>query len=256
MADSSAPNVPSWIDLGTPDLGDATRFYTTLFGWNANVSPQPEAGGYTIFTKDAKAVAGAGPLFTEGQPPAWSMYVSTDDANGAARRVEAAGGVVLMPPFDVLDQGRMAVFVDPTGAPFSVWQPIEMGGAELFNVPGALCWTELITRDPEGAKAFYGAVFGWGVKDNVFGPVTYTEWLVNGVSVAGMMPMVGEQWAPDLPPHWMVYFAVNDCDATASHAAELGGTVSVAPTDIPQGRIAVINDPQGASFSVIRMAQT
>jgi len=116
-----------------------------------------------------------------------------------------------------------------------------------------VCWYELATRAPEKAKEFYSTVFGWGIRETAYGPVPYTEWLVNGTSIAGMMPMVnGSHWAPDLPPHWMVYFAVTDCDATAARAAKLGGMVAIAPTDIPQGRVAVINDPQGAFFSVIQ----
>jgi len=255
MPDCSALNVPRWVDLGTSDLTGATRFYTRLFGWTAHESPEPESGTYVTFSKDGRTVAGAGPLFGEGRRPAWSTYVTTEDADEAARRAAAAGGTVVVPPFDVHDQGRMAVFLDPSGAPIAVWQPREMTGAELVNAPGALCWNELATQEPEKAKQFYPAVFGWGVKDTGYGSVTYTEWLVNGTSVAGMMPMGGgSHWAPNLPPHWMVYFAVSDCDATAARAMQLGGSVVIAPTDIPQGRVAVIDDPQGAFFTVIELA--
>lgn len=248
-----APGAPNWVDLGTPDLESAKRFYTELFGWTAHPSLVPEAGGYTIFTKDGKAVAGAGPLFAEGQAAAWSTYIATLDADAVAIRVATAGGTVLMTPFDVLKEGRMGVFLDQAGARFSVWQPINMPGAELFNAPGALVWNELTTRDPEGSKVFYNSVFGWAAKDNAFGPVTYTEWQVEGRSVAGMMPMVGEAWPPDMPAHWMVYFAVEDCDVAAGKAADLGGEVSVPPNDLPQGRFAVLNDPQGGVFSIIKM---
>jgi uncharacterized protein len=248
-----APGTPNWVDLGTPDLEDAKRFYAALFGWTPHVSPQPEAGGYTIFTKGAKAVAGAGPLFGEGQPPAWSTYIATDDADAVARRVEAAGGKVLVEPFDVMDQGRMAVFLDQAGAAFSVWQPLAMPGAELFNAPGSLSWNELTTRDPDGSKAFYGAVFGWEAEDQPIGPGTYTVWKLGGRPIGGMMPMLGDGRPTKLPPHWMVYFAVEDADATAERAAELGATVPVPPSDFPQGRFAVLDDPQGALFSVIKL---
>jgi predicted enzyme related to lactoylglutathione lyase len=224
-----------------------------LFGWTAHLSPEPEAGGYTIFNVGDKAVAGAGPLFVEGQPVAWSSYVGTDDAEAVAARVEAAGGKVLTPPFAVMDQGRMAVFLDQAGAAISVWERGQMPGAGLFNAPGALCWNELTTRDPAGSKTFYGAVFGWTPKDNPYGPVTYTEFQVDGRSIAGMMPMVGDEWPADLPAHWMVYFAVEDCDTAVARAAELGGAVSVPPQDIPLGRFAVLNDPQGGFFSVIAL---
>jgi len=252
----SAPGLPTWVDLGTPDLPDATRFYRELFGWVPKAAPDPAAGGYTIFTKDDKAVAGIGPLPATGQAPTWTTYVATEDADATAGLVEAAGGTVLMPPFDVLDQGRAAVFLDPAGASFAVWQPLAMSGTDLINVPGALCWNELTTRDPDGAKEFYPAIFDWEARDTPFPPIVYTEWLVEEQPVAGMMPMVGDGWPADLPAHWMVYFAVNDCDATVAHATELGGTVSLVPTDLPHGRFAVLNDPQGAFFSVIRMTQT
>jgi predicted enzyme related to lactoylglutathione lyase len=250
------PGTPNWVDLGTPDLLNATRFYTSLFGWTAHVSPEPEAGGYTLFRKGDKTVAGAGPLLNEGQPPAWSTYVATDDADAAAQRVEATGGQVLVAPFDVMDQGRMAAFLDQAGAPFSVWQPMSMPGADLFNEPGSLSWNELTTRDPAGSKAFYRGVFGWDAEDEAAGPVTYTTFKLGDRQVAGMMPMVGEEWPADLPPHWMVYFAVADADTTAASATELGGAVSVPPQDIAPGRFAVLNDPQGAVFSVIALKPT
>ncbi|MDG4827929.1 VOC family protein [Solwaraspora sp. WMMD1047] len=247
-----APGVPNWVDLGTSDLADAIRFYAGLFGWTAQVTPQPEAGAYTIFQLDGVAVAGAGPLFGEGQSTAWSTYLATDDADLVARRVEAAGGTVLTTPFDVPDQGRMAAFQDQAGAAFSVWQPLGMPGAGVFNVPGSLSWNELTTRDPDGSKVFYEAVFGWAAEDQPMGPITYTGWRLGDRVIAGMLPMVGEEWG-DLPAHWMVYFAVEDADAAAARAEELGGTVAVPPNDLPQGRFAVLTDPQGAIFSVIRL---
>jgi predicted enzyme related to lactoylglutathione lyase len=250
------PGTPNWVDLSTPDLDAAKRFYAALFGWTAHVAPQPEAGGYTIFTLGAKAVAGAGPLFTEGQPPAWSTYIAADDADAVAGRVEASGGKVLVKPFDVLDQGRMGVFLDPAGAAFSVWQPMAMPGAELYNEPGSWSWNELTTTDPDGAKAFYDSVFGWKADDMPMGPGTYSVWKLDDRPIGGMMPMLGADRPTDLPPHWMVYFSVADADATATRAAELGGAVCVAPSDLSQGRFAVLNDPQGAVFAVIKFNST
>jgi predicted enzyme related to lactoylglutathione lyase len=247
----TAPGVPNWVDLGTSDVFDATRFYTELFGWTAHLAPEPEAGGYTIFTKDDKPVSGAGPLFGEGQPTAWSTYIATADADAVAARVDAAGGKVLVAPFDVLDQGRMAAFLDQAGAPFSVWQSGAMTGAELFDAPGSLTWNELTTRDVEGSKAFYGTVFGWTARDSSLGGVPYILWEAHGDTIAGMMPMIGEQWPVDLAPHWMIYFAVEDCDAAAARAASLGGRVTVPPTSFPMGRFAEITDPQGGTFSVL-----
>ena len=250
---AAKPGVPGWIDLGSPDL-DATRaFYSQLFGWTAQTGGE-EFGGYTIFQLGDDAVAGAGPLFTAEQPSVWNTYVITDNADDVAAKVEANGGKVLMAPGDVGANGRMGVFMDTGGAVFSVWQPGTMPGATAFNVPGALSWNELMTRDPAGAKSFYEGVFGWSHDDSDAGGVTYTVWMLGGAPVGGMMPMEGDLWPAELPAHWMVYIAVEDADATAAKCVELGGSVAVPPTDIPQGRFAVLNDQHGAGFSVIKLS--
>jgi uncharacterized protein len=257
--DANAPNIepgaPCWVDLATPDLEGARAFYSALFGWTAMVSAEPEAGGYTNFLLDGRAVAGVGPIMGEGQPPAWTTYVATDNVDETTNLVEKAGGRVLMAPMDVMEYGRMAVFMDPTGAALAAWHAGTHRGAELFNVPGSLTWNELVTRNPEAAKTFYGEVFGWEAEDSSIGPIAYTTWKLGDRTVGGMMPMIGDEWPPDLPPHWMVYFAVADTDAIVAKASELGGTVAVAPTDLPVGRFAVLGDPQGAIFSVIALAQ-
>jgi uncharacterized protein len=245
------PGVPNWVDLGTADLGDAIRFYTSLFGWEAEVSGE-EYGGYTTFRLDGRAAAGAGPLYGEGQPTAWSTYVATDDADEIAARVEAAGGKVLVAPFDVMFQGRMAAFLDPAGAPFSVWQAGTMRGADIFDVPGALTWSELITRDVQGSAAFYGAVFGWVARESLMNGMEYIVWEHEGRPIAGMQPMDGGEWPDDLPPHWMLYFAVTDCDDSAAYAQSLGGRILQPPTTLPIGRYAVVDDPQGGTFSILQ----
>ena len=245
------PGVPNWVDLGTADLEDAKRFYTGLFGWTTDVSPEPELGGYTTFHLGGYAVAGAGPLFGEGQPTAWSTYIATDDADLVAARVEAAGGKVLVGPFDVLDQGRMAAFLDQAGAPFSVWEPAMMRGAEAFDVPGALTWNELTTRDVEGSKYFYGTVFGWSSRNSSVGGRPYVIFEQAGETVAGMQPMNPRDWPDDISPHWMIYFAVEDCDQSAALAYHLGGRVIVPPTTFPMGRYAVVEDPEGGTFSIL-----
>jgi uncharacterized protein len=244
------PAAPNWIDLATSDLDDAKRFYTTLFGWDAHVSGD-EYGGYTIFSLNRLSVAGAGPLFGEGQPTAWSTYIATVDSDSVAARVEAAGGKVLVAPFDVGDQGRMAAFLDQAGAPFSVWEPGTTPGAEVFDVPGALTWNELTTRDVEGSAAFYGAVFGWTARDGSVGGAPYVIFEHLGATIAGLQPMVNGQWPDDLPPHWMIYFSVSDCDETAQLAYSLGGRVLSPPTSAAMGRYAVIEDSQGGTFSIL-----
>ena len=244
------PGVPNWVDVATSDLDGAKRFYTALFGWTADVSGD-EYGGYTTFSLDGRAVAGAGPLFGEGQPTAWSTYFGTADADTTAALVEAAGGKVLVAPFDVGDQGRMAAFLDQAGAPFSVWQPGTTPGAEVFDVPGAVTWNELITRDVDGSCVFYGAVFGWTARNTSVDGVPYVLFEHHGAAVAGMQPMVGPAWPVDLPPHWMIYFAVADCDRTVDHAYALGGRVVSPPTTFAMGRYAVVEDPEGGRFSIL-----
>lgn len=250
MADA-ASGFPNWVDLGTSDLAGATAFYSALFGWTPEVSPDPAYGGYTIFTLGGEPVAGAGALLNDTQPVAWSSYFATSSADTAATRVAEAGGTILMEPFDVGDQGRMAVFLDPAGATFSVWEPGSMTGAELLDAPGALTWNELITRDVDGSVAFYGEVFGWTARAQPLHDVPYLVWERGGRMVGGLMPMVGDSWPADMSAHWMIYFAVEDCDATAARAFRLGGSVPASPTTTPMGRYAVINDPQGATFSIL-----
>jgi predicted enzyme related to lactoylglutathione lyase len=246
-----APGTPSWIDIGT-DVEAAKRFYVGLFGWDTqDAGPLEETGGYGFFLKNGKMVAGYGPQQSPG-PPFWSSYVSVSDADETAGKVKDNGGQVLMDPMDVMAAGRMAVFQDPTGAFLSVWQPGEHKGAQLVNEPGTLSWNELNTRDVETAKSFYSAVFGWNCETMEMGPITYTEIKLNGSPVAGM---TGMHNVPDeVPLHWLVYFAVDDTDATVAKAQELGGSVLVPAMDIPPGRFAVVADDKGAHFAVIKMA--
>jgi uncharacterized protein len=249
-----APGTPSWVDLASPDPDASARFYGGLFGWDAaETGPVEETGGYRMLQLRGRNVAGLGPTQSETQPAMWTTFVGTDDADAVAARVRDAGGQVVMEAFDVLGVGRMAVFADPGGAYFSVWQPQAHHGADLVNEPGALSWNELATRDIDGAKAFYAAVFGWDAETNAYGETSYSEWKLGGRSIGGMIAM-NEQWPADVPSHWMVYFAVEDADAAVARAEELGGRVAVPPTDTPAGRFAVLNDPHGAVFSVIALA--
>jgi hypothetical protein len=245
-----SPGVPNWVDLATADLDGAIQFYTTLFGWTAEISGD-DFGGYTTFQLNGLPVAGAGPLFGEGQPTAWSTYFTADDADLVAARVEAATGKVLVAPFDVMDQGRMSAFLDPSGAPFSVWEAGMMRGAEVLDLPGALTWAELNTRDLDTAMAFYGAVFGWTFRDAHVSGAPYVLCEHGPTSVAGIQLMTGSAWPDDVPPHWLVYFAVLDCDAAAEHAYALGGRVVHPPTTISVGRYALIEDPQGGTFAIL-----
>jgi uncharacterized protein len=245
------PGVPSWIDIGVPDPQAAADFYGALFGWEAPAGP-PETGGYRVAMVREHAVAGIGPQQNPG-PPVWATYVAVDDAEEAVARVLAAGGQVLVPAMDVLDVGRMAVFTDPQGAVFSVWQAGTHPGAQLVNEPGTWSWSELLTTDVEGAKDFYGDVFGWTSHTAGAGPTgEYTEWQLSGRSVGGMMqkpPMM----PAEIPPHWAVYFAVADADVAVARVTELGGTVHLPPMDIEPGRFATVADPSGGVFNVIAL---
>jgi predicted enzyme related to lactoylglutathione lyase len=251
---SHRPGTPSWVDVTGPDVEVLAGFYSSLFGWDAEDQGE-EAGHYTMFSRGGRSVAAASPSQPGADtPPAWTTYVTVADADAAAATIADAGGMVMAPPFDVFDSGRMALAADPTGGVFAVWQPGEHIGAEVVNEPVSLCWNELTVRHAETALAFYGRVFGWEV--NLAGgddaPFIYRELVLGDRAVAGCMEM-DETWPEAIPTHWMTYFAVEDTDATARRAAELGGTVSVEPFDLPTGRTAVLNDPAGAVFSVITL---
>jgi predicted enzyme related to lactoylglutathione lyase len=241
-----------WIDLASPDVQGSVDFYGQLFGWQADDLGE-EAGHYTMFRQDGKEVAAVSPPMNPQQPPAWSTYICTADAAASGQAVKDAGGQVLVEPFAVMDQGKMGVFADPAGAVFCVWEPGAHRGAQLANTPNSFCWNELHTRGLEAAKTFYPRVFGWGVQANAMPEGgEYVEWQVNGRVVAGGTGM-GSDVPPEVPSYWLVYFAVADCDATVSKAQELGGRVIVPCMDIREGRFALLTDPQGATFGIIRL---
>jgi uncharacterized protein len=247
-----APGTPCWVDLGSPDVDASVSFYGELFGWQAD-DAGPDSGGYRLAQLRGKMVAGIGPLQDEKTPPAWTSYVWSDDADATAKKAEEAGGQVFMPPFDVMDAGRMTVIADPTGAIFGVWQPNRHRGAELANETGTFCWSELSTRDMEKAKSFYADVFGWENATGEFGDREYVEFKVDGRSIAGGMAM-GAGVPDEVPSHWAVYFAVDDTDAAIAKVKDLGGSVLLDPIDSPAGRFAAVGDPQGARFSAINVA--
>lgn len=235
---------PCWTELGTTDLDAAKRFYAAVFTWRSETDPRQEAGGYTVAHLGDSPVAGLTPLQQESQPVAWNVSFAVEDADAAAQLVRAAGGVVLLGPMDVFDLGVLAAATDPTGALFQVWQARSFPGAGLFNAPGSLGWVELMTREPRQAEAFYTRVFDWTVNASE----RYTQWGIAGDDFGGMTTM-DDKFPPEVPPHWLPYFAVADVDTAAADAAGAGGTVLMPPTSVPDGpRIAVLRDPQGAMF--------
>jgi len=238
--------VPSWVDIGTPDLGAGLGFYTELFGWESQDMGE-EAGHYTIVSKAGKQVAAISPAQDSG-PPRWTTYINVDDLDVVAKKAESAGGTVIVAPMDVMSAGRMAIFQDTTGAVIAAWQPNEHIGAQLVNEPGSFTWSELSTGDLAKSKAFYSEVFGWGWG----GADEYAEAQVAGRTIGGVMPRRPEM-PPEIPDNWLVYFGSPDVDTDAKRAADLGATVVVEPTDIPgTGRFAVFVDPQGATFALYK----
>jgi uncharacterized protein len=247
---SYAPGTPCWVDLGSPDLDASIEFYGSLFGWDVPASANSEAtGGYRQAMKAGKPVCGMMPLMQEGQPPAWTSYISVADAASTAAAVAEAGGSVIAEPMEVLDLGTMAVFADPAGAVFGIWQPNTFDGAGVVNEPGALSWNELNTRDSEAAKAFYSDVFGWTFEEKEYERGAYTIISNDDEGIGG----VSDRVPAEAPAHWLVYFAVEDLDATLEAARERGGEVPAGPFDISEvGRIAVIKDPWGAFVALIQ----
>ena len=262
MADftSHTPGTFSWPELATTDQKAGVAFYRALFGWDVSDSPIGPTEVYSTLQMRGKPIGAACTLRPEetkmGVPPHWNAYVTVANTDEAVKKAESLGAKVFAPPFDVMDYGRMAVLQDPTGAVFQVWQPKTHIGAMILNEPGALCWTELSTRDTKAAEAFYIGLFGWGVKHSAPGsPMEYTEFSVAGTPGIGMMPMP-EQVPAFVPSYWMPYFQVTDTDASATKVKELGGKVMVPPQDIPStGRFAVVADPQGAVFAVFTFPQ-
>jgi len=250
-----APGMPCWVDLGTKDLDAAKGFYSSLFGWDAQATDDPAAGGYVMFLLGGEPVAGAMKTMSPEQPTVWSTYVAVASADDAMAKAESGGAKVIVAPMDVMDVGRMAMFQDPTGAALGLWQPQKHKGAGRVNEPGAMCWNELLTRDAAAAKKFYSAVFGWKPVSTPADGMEYTEWQLGGKDIGGLMQMDDEHYPPETPPNWNVYFAVADCAAAVTKIGDLGGKVVVPPTQIPVGIFAVCQDPQGAFFSIVQLKE-
>jgi uncharacterized protein len=241
-----------WVELGTSDQAGAKAFYSGLFGWAPDDRPMGPDLVYTMLKhggREAGALYGLQPD-QKGVPPHWMIYVAVTSADDAARKAGSLGAKTIMAPYDVMDFGRTAVLEDPTGAHFSVWEARTHKGMQVVDEPGAFCWGELATKDPEKAAAFYTSLFGWGTKGDPKGP--YTEWTHGGQSIGGMMP-IGAEWG-DTPSHWGAYFQVTDCDVAVAQAKGLGAKAMLEPKDIPgTGRFALLADPQGATFSVVTL---
>ncbi|MFG2819349.1 VOC family protein [Kitasatospora sp. NPDC048365] len=247
------PGTPCWVDLMAKNQQEALDFYRDVFGWQGEVGPA-EFGGYTVCTLNDRPVAGIGQAEApDGAPPpptVWTTYLATEDADAALAAITANGGTSLTPVLEVGDTGRMLVALDPTGAVFGLWQPVEFPGAQVVNEPGALTWNELHTTDPDVARAFYEAALSVATPP-MEGAHHYWQFAVNARTVGGLCPLDPESPA-GTPSHWLTYFAVDDTDSTVDALVRRGGSVLVPPADSPWGRVARVRDPQGAAFAVIR----
>ena len=268
--DGYIPGVPCWIDTSQPDPAAALAFYAGMFGWEfENAMPEGMEGSYHFGRIRGGDVAAVGSVPEDAPPIAmWNTYVWVDNVDETVATARAAGGGVVSEPFDVMDSGRMAVLSDPEGAVFCVWQAKEHKGAKVVNEHGALNFNGLATRDPDGAAAFYGAVFGWRILTLPSGVM----WTLPGYGdhleahSPGLRQQMAQMGAPEgfidvvaaVDPiaagdsttvaHWSVTFGVDDIDVATATAKELGGEVVAGPFDAPWTRMAVIKDPQGAVF--------
>jgi predicted enzyme related to lactoylglutathione lyase len=246
----------SWVDLSSHGIDGAKSFYGNVFGWKA--VDQDSQGGppYAELQLEGKSVGGLGEATEEmkaqGVPPTWNSYINVDDIEAVIAKAKELGATITVPVMKILDAGSLAFFQDPTGGHVGLWQKGTHAGAQIVNEPGSFCWNELATRDIEKAKEFYGALLGWEFQVHEPSPTKYYL-IKNKSGMNGGLMQMNEQWG-DIPPCWIVYFAVSDAEATAKSVEAAGGKINVPPFDTPVGKIAVLSDPQGATFSVITLS--
>ena len=243
------------MELGTTDQNAAKKFYDELFGWTFDDMPMGPGAVYTMFKLDGKVAAAGYTLMADmlqmGIPPHWLIYIACADVDASAKRAAELGGTVLKGPFDVMDAGRMAVVRDPGGTVFALWQAKRNTGVEVKGVDGAFCWADLITQDSAKASEFYSKLLGWKFETSEHDTSGYLhikngEQHIGGVPPAKFLP-------PNIPPHWQLYFQTANCDATVEKAKAAGAKVFFGPTSMEGvGRWAVLEDPQGAAFSVFQ----
>ena len=251
--DKHPPGAFCWIELSTTDQNAAKSFYSSLFGWASQDFPMGPNDFYTMFQLEGRDAAAAYTMRPEqrsqGVPPHWMIYIAVESADNAASRVAQLGGKLLAPPCDVYDIGRMAVVQDPTGAVFALWQPKSHTGTGIAGVPGTLCWADLVTTDPARAKEFYTGLFGWRIIKGENDPSGYLH-IANGEKFIGGIPPANFR-DPNVPPHWLAYLVVSNCDETAAKAKQLGAKTHLAPMTMEKvGRMAILADPQGAVLAL------
>jgi predicted enzyme related to lactoylglutathione lyase len=242
-----------WCQLHTSDLERAKKFYSSLFNWSPE-NTEVDGETFSLVKKGGKIVGALfGPMGEQKQEPAWLSFIATDNVDKTLEKVKQAGGKILMPAMDVKDNGRTAICQDPTGGTFGLWQARKQIGSEVVNETNSMVWCELITTDTTKAGAFYRQVFGWTEERKEMPVGTYTIFSNHGEMCGGMLKATPEMHLTH--PYWLTYFGVDDCDAIATKATQLGGQTKMKPTDIPEvGRFAVLTDPTKAWFAIIKMA--
>jgi uncharacterized protein len=252
--DSHRPGDFCWIELATSDQSGAKNFYTRLLGWAADDSPMGPDEFYTMFKIDGRTAGAAYTLRAEqkaqGVPPHWGLYIAVESADAAVAKAAELGGTALGPAFDVMDVGRMGVIQDPTGATFCVWQAKQHIGTQIAGVDGTLCWADLSTSNQDAASEFYSGLFGWTIEKEDEEPEHRYYHIKNGEEYIGGIPPAAYRDAK-MPPHWMIYLKVTECDAATTRAVELGAKVFMPPRKVDTaGRMSVVADPQGAVFAL------
>ncbi|MFJ2740095.1 VOC family protein [Streptomyces sp. NPDC087440] len=245
------PGTPCWVSLMVHQLPTTQEFYGALFGWEFRPGPQ-QLGPYVRALLDGREVAGLGQLPPDRHlPTAWTPYLATDDAGATAQAVNSSGGTVAVGPLDAGDAGRMAIASDPAGAVFGLWQAADHRGAALAGAPGTPVWNELVTRETSSIVKFYQAVFGYDAEAVVSADFDFTTLLLDKKPVASLHG-VGNALPRDRGAHWMTYFEVEDTDAAALLVRDLGGHVLQQPRETTNGRAAVVADPEGAVFTIVK----
>ena len=255
-AKTAVAHKPVWTDLSTSDPEGARKFYSAVFGWKVEVNPDPQYGGYALAKAGGKDVAGIGPKQMDEAPTAWTVYIGTPNAAETAKKAEAAGAKIIAPVMEVGDQGHMAIIQDPSGAYLGLWQAAAMQGAQSTG-SNSMGWAELNARGFDKAEPFYKQLFGWGEKKSPMTqgqPGDYTEFQLHGESIAGGMEM-NEMVPAQVPSYWMVYFNVDNVDKAFDKVIAEGGKEMVSPLDMPGGRFAIVSDPQGAAFGLLKMEE-
>ena len=255
-AKTAVAHKPVWTDLAATDPKAAAKFYSAVFGWKVEVSPDPQYGGYATAQANGKDVAGITPKQMEQQPSAWTVYIGTANAAETGKKAEAAGAKIIAPVMEVGDQGHMAIIQDPSGAYLGLWQAGKMHGSQSTGA-NSMGWAELNARGFNKAEPFYKNLFGWGEKKSPMGegqPGEYTEFQLHGESIAGGTEM-NEMVPAEVPSYWLVYFNVENVDKAFDKVIAEGGKEMLSPMDMPGGRFAIVSDPEGAAFGLLKMEE-